>query len=67
MELLRQSHGNCKDKIEDAFQFYARILNEIKLDLLAKLDANRDEKEKFLDQLYTNIDTQAEKLEDALQ
>ncbi|CAK5127784.1 unnamed protein product, partial [Meloidogyne enterolobii] len=64
--LLQQSYHKCRDKIEDAFQFYARVIDEVKLDLLASLDKNRDEKEEHLDSLYQKIDMQTSRLQDAL-
>ncbi|KAL7075841.1 hypothetical protein ACQ4LE_005164 [Meloidogyne hapla] len=64
--LLQQSYHKCRDKIEDAFQFYARVINEVKLDLLASLEKNRDEKDEHLDSLYQKIDMQTSRLQDAL-
>jgi hypothetical protein len=63
---LKQSYRKCRDKIEDAFQFYARVINEVKLDLLASLEKHRDEKDEHLDSLYQKIDMQTARLQDAL-
>ena len=41
-------------------------MNEVKFELLASLDRNRDEKEEYLNNLYQKIDMQSVKLQDAL-
>jgi hypothetical protein len=64
--MLNDSYVKCRDKIEEAFQYYMRIINEVKVDLLASLEKNRDDKQEFLNTLYQKIDKQTTLLQDAL-
>jgi RNA binding exosome subunit len=64
--MLNDSYVKCRDKIEEAFQSYMRIINEVKVDLLASLEKNRDDKQEFLNTLYQKIDKQTTLLQDAL-
>ncbi|KAL3116556.1 hypothetical protein niasHT_001040 [Heterodera trifolii] len=65
-ELLHLSSNKCREKIEEAFVYYVHVLSEVKAQLLAELEKNRDEKEEYLDSLYKKIDMQTSKLQDAL-
>lgn len=65
-ELLIESSKKCREKIEETFRCYSLVLNEVKIELLAELDRNRDEKDEYLDGLYQKIDLETSKLQDAL-
>jgi ABC-type phosphate transport system auxiliary subunit len=65
-EILNESYAKCCGKIEQAFQFYARILDNIKAELLSSLEKNKEEKQEYLNTLYQKIDKQTNLLHDAL-
>jgi hypothetical protein len=64
--MLSESYAKCRDKIEESFQKYALILNEVKLELLISLEKNRDEQQENLNTSYQKIDKQTNMLQDAL-
>lgn len=56
----------CRNKIDQSFQTFAEILNNIKLQILSDLDKKRDEQEEYYNNLYDKIDLKMSMMQDAL-
>jgi hypothetical protein len=63
---LHSAHERCKAKIESAFEFYAKILEETKQKVFTDLEHKKDEQEDHFNNLYQQIDLQTARLQDAV-
>lgn len=63
---LSIAYDRCRDKIDNAFEIFLEIINDIKKDILVDLDNKRDEQEEYYNNLYSTIDSKLSMMHDAL-
>lgn len=56
----------CRNKIDQSFQTFVEVLDNIKLQILSDLDKKRDEQEEYYNNLYHKIDLKMSMMQDAL-